>query len=245
MGRRWRLHHDPLPAVAGETVELGADEARHVQRVLRLAPGEPIALFDGRGREWAATLETVSPRGVRARLERPIEDPVEPTVAVTLFQAALAPARMDWVVQKAVEVGIAEIRILDTARSERQRGQAARLARWRRIAIESCKQCGRRRVPALADCAELPALAAGSLGLLLDPRAQAAPLGVRLDRPPCAEVWILAGPEAGLDADEAGRFAAAGWERASLGPRILRADTAGLVAATIVLHRWGDLGPSR
>jgi 16S rRNA (uracil1498-N3)-methyltransferase len=244
MGRRWRLHQDPLTAGAGETVELRPAQAHHVSRVLRLAAGEEVALFDGRGQAWVAKLETVAPGRVTARLERPVEDAVEPPVALTLFQAACPPQRMDWIVQKAVEVGVAQIRVLETARSERLRGMPERLARWRRIAVEACKQCGRRWVPPIEACASLPPPPAEVLALVLDPEPPAPPLASWVVGEPAAgtSVWLACGPEGGLTTEETAAWSAAGWGRAALGPRILRADTAGIVGATLVLHRWGDLG---
>jgi len=241
MAQRFRAHHAGLPASAGATVQLDPTESHHVARVLRRRPGDRIDVFDGAGREWACVIEGGGPRGLVVRLTQEITDPVEPPLAVVLFQAC-RPERMDWVVQKTTELGVAEIRPLEGPAGS---GRAPdRLARLRRIAVEACKQCGRRRLPRIDVADELPAAPRGVIALLLDERPDAPPLGEGLGGPAPEAVWLAVGPETGFSDDEIERAVERGWRRAGLGPRTLRTETAGVVAVALVLHRAGDLGRS-
>ncbi len=244
MARLWRVHHPGLSASSGESFDLAPIEARHVQRVLRLRTGERIAVFDGTGSEWVAVLEASGPAGVTVRLEQPIDRVVESSLEVALFQGLCKPERIDWVLQKATEVGVSAIYLL-VPPDERARTMIdRRLDRWHRIIVEACKQCGRRRLPAIALVERLPAPdGATTLALLLDPREEADALAAVCEgRPRPEQVWLGVGPEGGFDADDIGAATREGWLTAHLGPRTLRSDTAGLVAASIVLHRWADLG---
>jgi len=242
MARTWRLHHPGFLGTAGASFALGEQEAHHVRRVLRLAPGERVAVFDGAGSEWSAVIETSDREGVRLRLEAPVAGRVEPTLEVVLFQALCKSERMEWLLQKATEIGVSEIRPFPSERSGQQRVTDHRLTRWRRVVVEAAKQSGRRVVPKIEVHDALPR-EPPTLGLLLDPRPEAAPLG-RLcgatERP--QGVWVAVGPESGFETHEMDSWCASGWRPARMGPRVLRADTAGVVAATILLHWWGDLG---
>jgi 16S rRNA (uracil1498-N3)-methyltransferase len=246
MARLWRAYRASLPSRVGARVELGPEESHHVRRVLRLEAGEMIAVFDADGREWLATLLPAESEGVVVQLAREVRQDVEPPLEVTLYQALGRSQQVEWVIQKATEIGVAAVHPLRTRRSERFPVRPQRMERWRRIAVESCKQCGRRRVPLIDGCDELPAAEPGSLALVLDPGGAAPPLASHLEAldegAPPARVLLVCGPESGLDDGEIAAWCDAGWQRAGLGPRILRAETAGIVAATIVLNRWGDLG---
>jgi 16S rRNA (uracil1498-N3)-methyltransferase len=153
---------------------------------------------------------------------------------------------MEWVIEKATEVGLTSVHVWTSRRATSYKITPNRLARWRRIAAEACKQCGRRRIPTVDVCEELPGrIPEHTLGLVLDPSVGVEPLeGIcrGLRRP--VEVWLGVGPESGFMADEV-PGAGAGWVRAGLGPRVLRSDTAGIVAASILLARWGDLGSAQ
>jgi 16S rRNA (uracil1498-N3)-methyltransferase len=245
MARLWRVHHPGLPTRAGASFELSAEESRHVRRVLRLKPGERIAVFDGEGNEWRAVIDRMESRGVSVKLESALGAAVEPAVEIDLFQGLCRAERMEWLVQKATEVGVSSLQAIATERSGRHGVTDHRLARWRRIAVEACKQCGRSRVPRIDVGAALPASPPpGTLGLLLDAEPGAPSLAdvcAAVPVPPPG-VWIAVGPEGGFEPREIEAWARQGWRRTGLGPRTLRADTAGVVAAAIVLHRWGDLG---
>jgi len=246
MPRRWRLYQPDLPDTPGAEVEVGPEESRHARKVLRLRAGEAVAVFDGDGREWAARmLDPDGPR-VRLRLEEEILEPaVEPSLELALFQASLRPDRMDWVVQKATEVGVSSIRPFLSERAEQQRIGDERLRRWHRIAVESCKQCGRRRLPRIEPVEGLPPPpSADTSALLLHPSPEARPLADRCPATPPTRCWLAVGPQGGFSPEEIATLQARGWKSTTLGPRILRADTAGVVSAAILFHRWADLGAS-
>lgn len=242
MGRLWRVFNAAVEQGAGERVVLDADQGHHVRRVLRLRQGDALRVFNGRGREWEAVIETDDGREIGVRLGVELDDAVEPSLAVELFQASCRPEKLDWVIQKATEVGVVAIHVVETSRSEPKGGAPRRIERWSRIAIESAKQCGRRVVPALAEATGLPATSAGIWSCLLTPASEAPSLAGALPQEVPGRVWVGCGPESGFSPDEVELAIQQGWIPVQLGPRVLRAETAGLVAATILLHRLADLG---
>jgi 16S rRNA (uracil1498-N3)-methyltransferase len=241
MSRRWRVHLDPAGLRPGARVDLPSVEAHHVQRVLRLRPGQRLSAFDGAGREWWATLIDVTDAAVTVEIDEEITAPVEAPIPVTLFQSWCEPVRMEWALQKGTELGLAALHPV-CGRTSRGAASPNRLRRWRRIVAEACKQCGRRRLPRVEPLETFPDPDSGTLAILLDPSPGALPLGRLLEGVAPRPVWLAVGPAGGLSAETVGRLVAVGWRRGTLGPRILRAESAGLAAAAIVLHRWGDLG---
>ena len=244
-----RLHVD-LPLAAGGRITLPEIAGHHVARVLRLGAGDALTVFDGRGGEYRATLVRVS----RAAVEVDVgaHDPVdrESALAVELGQGICRGDRMDLVVQKATELGVAVIRPvvcertvvkLDAARTER------RLAHWRAIAVHAAQQSGRTRVPELAEVEGLGTfLARGGNGpatgpaFVLSPRTGAS-LSDLAPPVPGEPVRLLVGPEGGLSPREVERAGGAGFTGLRLGPRVLRTETAALVALAALQARWGDL----
>ena len=240
--RVWRAYHPHPFEGAGTIVALDEAEAHHVVRVLRLRVGEPLALFDGRGQEWRGRIDRCGDDGVHVELNDERTDSVEPELELHLFQGTCRPERMDWVVQKATEVGAWSVTVVRFEQAEGPPATDRRLQRWRRIAIDAAKQCGRRQVPEIDDRDELPAAGAGEPpSLLLDTGSRAVSLGDLITEAP-PSIRLAVGPESGFSPGEGGRFREAGWLPAGLGPRTLRTETAGLVAAAILLHRWADLG---
>lgn len=242
MSRLWRVHHAQLPAVAGASIDLDTKQSHHVRRVLRLRVGEAVAVFDGKGNEWRAVVSCNATGRVTLTLDAPLEADVEAPLELELFQGLCKSDRMDWIVQKATEVGVAAIHPFACRRSDARRPREQRLERWRRIALEACKQCGRSRTPVVEPSDGLPGVPQeGTVAFVLEP--EGAPLAEC-----CAgltglpRVWIAVGPESGFEEEELRAWALAGWRRAGLGPRTLRAETAAVVAAAILLHRLGDLG---
>ncbi len=234
------MHRLFLPGpLSGATVALSAQAQRHV-RALRLREGEEVAAFDGEGGQWRARLLPAQ------RLELLDFDPVERELdrAVELAVGMPANERMDWLVEKATELGAQAIAPLMSARGVlRLEGERAerRLAHWRGVAIAACEQCGRNRLPQLREVSTLQAWLRG-LGpvadqarcLLAAPRGDAAAARVQpLDRwaaalAPAQPVLALSGPEGGLDEAEIDAALRAGFVPVSLGPRTLRAETAPL-----------------
>lgn len=227
--------HCPLPLAPGAVLALPPTAARHVQ-VLRLQPGDAITLFDGRGGEHAATVTRMGRSDVE--VEVGAHDPVEREAAraVHLIVGMPANERMDWLVEKATELGAASIQSVAAARSVlKLSGERAakRQAHWQAIAVAACEQCGRNRVPTvhpplpLAEGLRSVTQADGTR-LVLSLRPGSRPLrdAAGGDGP----VWVLHGPEGGLTVQEEDAAFAAGFAPASLGARVLRAETASVAA---------------
>lgn len=233
----------PTPLQPGALLALPERAARHVQ-VLRLQPGDAVTLFDGSGGEWRATLTRMSRREVQVRVDT--HDAVEREAARAVHLAVGMPAneRMDWLLEKATELGAASVQPLQTERSVlRLDGERAerRRAHWQSIATAACEQCGRNRVPPVHDVLPLAAwLRTAALPpqrLLLSLQADAAALAPQLRRLDAGAVVLLCGPEGGLSAAEEAAARAHGFAPVSLGPRTLRAETAPLAAlAALVLE---------
>lgn len=226
---------------AGER-ELPAEAARHAQ-VLRLQPGDALTLFDGRGGEWSAEVAAMGRRDVTVRVGDHHAVERELPQAVTLALGMPAGERMDFVVEKATELGVAVVVPLVTARSVlRLAGERAerRRAHWQAIAVAACEQCGRNRVPQVqapqtldAWLAGLPAAAAnGEQRLLLGWRDAAPWAGTT---PGARALQVLSGPEGGLTDAEEDLARSRGFRSTSLGPRVLRADTAPLALLASVM----------
>ncbi len=225
----------PLALQAGSEISLPPGPARHAQ-VRRVQPGDVLQLFDGSGCDWPATVLAVGRSEVRVRLGAP--QPVQRELQRTLTLALAMPAneRMDALVEKATELGVAAVQPLMSQRSVlRLSGERAQRKQqhWQAIAEAACEQCGRARVPVVAPVQELSAwLAAlpkadGSHRLLLSLQPDAQPLPVLVPPGP-APALTLSGPEGGLAPEEEAAARSAGFVPASLGPRVLRADTAPL-----------------
>lgn len=241
-----RVHH---PEIGGDRLTLSRDESEHVVRVLRLRDGDAVRVFDGAGAEREAVVTASDRRAAELALGEAVTHAVEPSLAVTLFQAACRADRWEWVLQKGTELGVAAFVPVVAERSGRFDATASRVARWGRIVLEAAKQSTRRVVPRILDPVVLDASGAGAdLGV---PRAPAGDAAVVLDpgapdsgRAPEARsgVSIAVGPEGGWTEAELAGWSAAGWHRAGLGPRVLRTETAGIVAATLWLAAAGECG---
>jgi 16S rRNA (uracil1498-N3)-methyltransferase len=228
-----RIHVDQHLA-PGADVALGANATRHVQ-VLRLQPGDAVTLFDGSGGEWAGEIGAITRREVRVRPLR--FDAIERELPrlVTLALGMPANERMDALIEKATELGAACIQPLVCERSVlRVAGERAqrKAAHWRAVAVAACEQCGRNRVPEIAE----PVALAQWLRVQADASVQRLLLstGAAPPWPPprsaAGSLVVLSGPEGGLTGAEETDATAAGFVAYSLGPRVLRADTAPLGA---------------
>ena len=224
------------PLATGERVLVG-EAARHVQ-VLRLQPGAPLTLFDGQGGEWTASITRMGRSDVAVQVREHAAIEREGARAVHLLVGMPANERMDWLVEKATELGVASIQPVLTARSVlRLEGDRAtkRQARWQAIAVAACEQCGRNRVPAVAAPLALQAAlrGAGQGGrVVLSLRAGSRPLrDAAADAP---AVWVLHGPEGGLTPQEEDAALAAGFAPVHLGARVLRSETAAVAALAVL-----------
>lgn len=229
-----------VPAAGGRAV-LDPEESHHVARVLRLKTGDALCVFDGEGGEWDARIEDLTPDRVTVVVGAARAGSVEPEVRIVVWQSIARPEKIEWVLQKGTEVGVAAFRLVASKRVEAPPPSPSRMTRYRRILMEASKQSGRRRVPTV-DLGPLEAPPKDVAAFVLSQGEGASTLGDLLLGHPAREVWIAVGPEGGFSETEIDGLASQGWRRAALGPRVLRTETAGAVAAAIVLHRWGDLG---
>jgi 16S rRNA (uracil1498-N3)-methyltransferase len=223
------------PLREGMTVEL-PDSAGHHARVLRLQEGDAVTLFDGSGGEWSAAFVSKKKIQVQAWREAERESPL----AITLVQGVSSGERMDYTVQKAVELGVVAIQPLFTkkgvVRLEGERA-SARVSHWQRIVIAACEQCGRNRLPQV-----LPLLAFHEY----NPQGEGQRLLLSAQGRSLREfevkgqATLAAGPEAGFAAEEQAALERAGFAKASLGPRILRTETAALAALAALSALRGD-----
>jgi 16S rRNA (uracil1498-N3)-methyltransferase len=234
----------PFPLAPGAVVDLPSEAAHHALRVLRLNEGDPVDLFDGRGGEWRGRLQR-SRKTLGVALEFFTAEERESPLRVTVAQALPAADKMDWIIQKGVELGVAAVRPLVARRSVvRLSGErmARRVAHWQNVAIAACEQSRRNRVPPVAAPVDLPQFLAepvadNDVRLLLAPGA-----GLRLSQlpRPAAGVTLLIGPEGGFEDGEIAAAESAGFRAVGLGPRVLRTETAAMAALATMLALWGD-----
>lgn len=268
---RIRLDGPELRVVRGELV-LGPGNSRHLREVLRLRPGDLVRGLAGGGLDYLLRVERLRPGQLVCTVAGTVEVRAEPDLAVTVCQALTRPERFEYTLQKCTEIGAAAFVPVVTRRSivrRPERGSAPRLGRWQRIVEEAALQSGRGTVPPVSEPVELEALLspAGPVpGLAGGPSCPRGPYGLRLvayeeesrplgpllrqaaasgDGPVPPTAAMVIGPEGGLEAAEVAKLAAAGFVPVSLGPRVLRAETAGPVMLTMLLYELGDLGGPR
>lgn len=238
-----RIFH-PSPIRVGEEIELDGNAARHVGKVLRLSAEAAITLFDGRGGEYRASLRCVEKRRVTADVLEFLPREVESPLSITLAQGISKGDRMDFTIQKAVELGISRIVPLNTERSVvnlKGERMEKKLSHWRGVIISACEQCGRNTLPELLPPSSLQQwlqVDDANTHLLLDHRA-----GTTLGSLATSNAMtLLIGPEGGLSETEREQAYASGYQGLSLGPRVLRTETAALTALAALQSRFGDLG---
>jgi 16S rRNA (uracil1498-N3)-methyltransferase len=232
--------------LAGRTeIELPPAGAYHVARVLRMRAGAPLSVFDGSGQEFRAEITRVEGDKVSVALSDPTPGTAESPLKITLVQGVSRSERMDWTLQKATELGVAAINPVLTARSvvRLDEKQAARKREhWRGIVIGACEQSGRAKIPSISVPMTLREYLAtvrkDGMRLVLSPSAPASLVGLA-SMP--TKVELLIGPEGGLDDDELIAAQKAGFMPVRLGPRVLRTETAAVVALSVLQGLWGDL----
>lgn len=234
------------PYDAGSELELGHDHTHYLGRVLRLRAGDHLRVFDGEGSEFAATITAIGKRATKLRVDEKTLTATESPLRVHLVQGISRGERMDFIVQKATELGVKRITPvltefgvvkLDAARAEKRREH------WQHVAASACEQCGRVRLPLI----DAPLRLNSWFGnqpqsvdsqIILRPGA-ATPLS-NIENP-ATKVCLLVGPEGGFSETEYTDADVAGFRSVSLGPRMLRTETAAVAAIAIVQSRWGDL----
>ncbi len=221
--------------------ELPEAQAHYIGRVLRLAPGAAVQLFDGSGVEYLGELTDVGKKQVRVELREQLAGMPESPLRIHLGQGLSRGERMDWAIQKATELGVNEITPIISERCEvRLKDERAdkRLAHWRHIASSACEQSGRSVVPLInppMSLADWLKQTSADLKLVLHPVS--APLS-SLPKP--ATLAFLIGPEGGLSDNEVSQAQAHDFLPARLGPRVLRTETAPVVALSVAQQLWGD-----
>jgi 16S rRNA (uracil1498-N3)-methyltransferase len=237
-----RIFH-PEPLEPDSRVTLDDSAARHVAKVLRLAEGSPLTLFDGSGGEYPASIVSVAKRSVEVQLGHRLDVEVESPLHITLAQGVSKGDRMDFTIQKAVELGVSRIVPLNTERSVvNLKGERLekKLAHWKGVIISACEQCGRNSMPELLPLQPLPSWLqsdANGTRLLLDHRATETVASLQ----PKGEITLLIGPEGGLSQKEREQAFFLGYTGLRLGPRVLRTETAALTALAALQSRFGDL----
>ncbi|GAB6067296.1 16S rRNA (uracil(1498)-N(3))-methyltransferase [Methylothermus subterraneus] len=230
----------PEALEAGAEVVVSGDRAHYLLTVLRLRAGDPLTVFDGRGGEYRAKLLAAGRHQARLKIGAFQAREAESPLRIHLGLAIAKGEQMDWSVQKATELGVESIAPLLTERCNvRLQGKEVhKRAHWQKIAIAACEQCGRNRVPDVFLPQPLETwLQAQTRGVLLDPGG----LPFATLAPPTEGLILLIGPEGGWCPAERELARAFGFVRASLGPRILRVETAVVAALSVAQALWGDL----
>jgi 16S rRNA (uracil1498-N3)-methyltransferase len=239
----------PGADLSGDSVAITGDLYGHLVRVLRITTGERFILADGRGKQVEAEMGRIERGSATALVQRQLpEEAPAAGLAVTIYHALPKGDKLDLIIEKGTELGAAAFVVFigerSVARPDRQRLKG-RLERWRRIALEAARQCGRNDIPGVEFADSLAtALQASNqeVRLLLWEEERSATIGPLLRQPSPASVGIIIGPEGGISPEEAAEAQAAGYRAVSLGPRILRTETAGMAVLAILQALWGDMG---
>lgn len=239
--------------ISGGMAFLAGSEAEHLKRVLRLKAGEIVEVFDGQGRCWAALIVNTGDDGVvKLKIIGENKAEAEPSIRITLFQGLPKSDKMDYIVQKTTELGISRIVPIETRNTVfkvRAGRMPGKIERWQRIALEAAKQCGRSVIPDIQEPVlfEEALLQAANTGFCIIPyeKEQAAGLKRMLElmaRESRDGIGVFIGPEGGFTVDEVEAAVRAGVKPVTLGPRILRTETAGLAVVSIIMYELGDMG---
>ncbi|GAL27927.1 16S rRNA (uracil(1498)-N(3))-methyltransferase [Vibrio maritimus] len=239
-----RIYHPETIQSLG-TLALSDDAAGHIGRVLRMKEGQEVLLFDGSGHEFPATITSVGKKNVDVDIQEKVESSIESPLDLHLGQVISRGDKMEFTIQKSVELGVNTITPLisercgvklDAKRFEKK------LQQWQKIAISACEQCGRNTIPVIRPIMSLEEWCAEpseALKLNLHPRAK---YSINTLPEPVNKVRLLIGPEGGLSAQEIEMTEQYQFEETLLGPRVLRTETAALTAITALQVRFGDLG---
>lgn len=236
---------EPNPLVVGTSTDLSADGAGHVGRVLRMTAGDRLTLFNGEGGQYQATIEQTTKKSVTVHIDEFQATDSESPLKIHLGQAISRGDKMDFTIQKSVELGVTTITPLFSERcGVKLSGERLdkKVQQWQKVVISACEQSGRNFVPKVMPPQQLKDWAAektDELKLNLHPRAK---YSINTLPEPKAGVRLLIGPEGGLSADEISMTEQYNFEETLLGPRVLRTETAALTAITALQCRFGDLG---
>ncbi len=229
------------PLVPGSTIELTREQHHYLVNVLRMREGEQFIGLDQDGKAFVLCLEASAGKGVVLYQRNEADN--EPDFAVSLFLPLLKGDKLDWVVQKSVELGVSGIVLYAAKRAVVKAGNLEKkISRWEKIAQEATEQCRRHVVPSVRGIITLEEVAQGGPGLFAWEEEVNLGLEGRLSAHPKQRLSLLTGPEGGLAVQEADLLKSAGWTAVSLGPRILRAETAAIAMLTCVMFAGGAMG---
>lgn len=239
----------PIQAIDQEKIIINGPDVKHIRQVLRLQEGDMLLVADGQGKEYLARIISVDPELVEALIVEEKENQSEPSLAVTLLQALPKGDKIEFIFQKCTELGVVRfVPVVSERCVVKLDGQKAarRKKRWQRIVVEAAKQSGRGRIPHVDNLHEYSQALAGLGGLTLllweGERSRGLKQVLKGLRPQPSVINILVGPEGGWTQVEVDKALDRGAIPVSLGPRILRTETAGLAAIAMVLYELGDLG---
>jgi 16S rRNA (uracil1498-N3)-methyltransferase len=226
---------------AGRTIDLDIRASRYISQVLRLRANQQLTLFNGDGRDWSATIMQCQKKGCTARVDALLATESPPALAIHLGIGISRGERMDYAIQKSIELGAQTITPLHTERGIVQFDDDRRLKRlmhWRGVAVSACEQSGRSIVPQITSTSTLPDwLQQHPGGILLHHQATAVMSDLA---DPGTEVALLVGPEGGLSEPERHLAQACGFHAVKLGPRVMRTETAPVAALAVIQVLWGD-----
>lgn len=230
-------------------IQITGPDVNHITRVLRLGPGDGLTVLDGRGGVYQAVIESLGKNQVLCSVAKELPAPGAPPLRITLVQGIPKGDKMDLIVQKGTELGVSRVIPLICLRSVVKLGKektSKRRERWQRIALEAAKQCRRPDIPDITEPAEWEQVLAGlnpqALALIPWEEESAETMKNVLQGNPPGEVHVFIGPEGGFTPAEVETARARGVRPVTLGPRILRTETAGLAVLSMILYQWGDLG---
>lgn len=235
------------PLASGATIDLPEGPFRHLVQVLRMQAGDTMMLFDGRGGEYEAVLDTVAKRSATVHVGAHHDVARESALDLTLVQGISKGERMDWTIQKAVELGVRRIVPVTTERTnvhlDAER-QEKRLEHWRGVIVSACEQSGRTRVPTLDPLrtyAQYLGIESSGIRFALDPLCDESLVAAMGSAGEGEAISLIVGPEGGLSATELQQASRCGVRGVRLGPRVLRTETAGVVALAVLQAIRGDL----
>ncbi len=232
-----------LPLHEGEEIQLDESRSHYLLRVLRLTPGDALRIFNGDGHEYNALLERATKKQATVRVQGKLSSQRESPLHIEIGQGIARAERMDFVLQKSVELGVNAITPLWSCRSQVKLDDKRldkRLAHWRGVVHSACEQSGRAHVPELLGPANISSwlsTPSDGLNLVLSPHSERA----LKDLAPRDRIRVLIGPEGGLEDSEINEAESKGFQTIRLGPRILRTETAALATLAALQTLWGDL----
>jgi 16S rRNA (uracil1498-N3)-methyltransferase len=239
----------PNPQIEKGLLKVEGGEIRHIRRVLRLKVGDRLVIFDGSAKEYEGIIVEESPSSVVIKVGGIFSPPKESPLEITLAQSLLKGEKMEYLIQKATELGIKKIIPFFSSRSVPLLDKSKKLKRyhrWEKIAIEACKQCGRISVPKvepLQNYSEMLGMAPSeALRLILWEKEGQGLKEVLKESKGRTNIFFMVGPEGGMSDQEVGEAKRAGFIPITLGKRILRSETAGLCLLSVLQYEWGDMG---